>query len=183
MTITVNTTYVREHLHEIADKLAITELVELDLEDGSSLQITATTEPDDLSWGDLEDPAVFGRLEHVHAAPHRPLDFSGDSVKLHVHFPYVTWYEYPPHLRSRRAGGFPDDKSWREARAAHLMYVKDVYLYGYLVVSVELTHNTPEGYSKSWRESIGGIEPFPADEIMIELYRDLLHGVLSTIDA
>lgn len=149
---------IASHLHEDGDTYT---------EDSPTLgKVTfkLCIEHDDLQVGDMEDEEVFGRyaVRQYRDGQElgRPDDFTGAAVKFDsdstqgVYF----WYEPPLHLRSPKRGGFDNVDDWGKAVRENLVIVRNLLSWGYISIGVKLTHVRPDGYTRSWFASIGGVE-------------------------
>lgn len=165
-----------------------------EIEDDDDLwTFTLHVDGDDLSYEDIEDPEVFGQVgwtplwDEDGKRHDRPADFTGAAVKLHLGNNHPSnqnlWYEPPKELRKFKGSGFDTLEGWNEAKALNLRYVTEILMWGYVHISVTLTHERADGYTHEWRSpGLGGVEAMAEPSYIAEIARQEISEIMYQIE-
>lgn len=140
------------------------------------IEYTLRMEPDPyMSIMDEQGEGVWcGRIEwsdndRTTGYPRKPETFcNGRTQRLDTDRGSTLWWEVPADMRSWKAGGFPDEATWKESLSGLRRAIKDILEFGYSTMVLE----SSDGY----QSALGGIEygAEPADFL-----RDLLSDIES----
>lgn len=120
-----------------------------------------------LSFEDIEDPEVFGRVAYADQRRTndfgyhpRPDGFTGAARRFYSESSQgdTYWYEPPADFKRFKGSGFTDIDEWRNAAERHFRHVKSIVSWGYLIVRVKARHVRPDGYEREWYDLVGGVE-------------------------
>ena len=150
---------------------------------------------DDLSYEDMEDEEVFGKVAWIdrgttyyrkqrYENANRPREFTGAARKMTAEsYPGVNqfWYEPPAEFRRFKGSGWEDRDVWEEAAEAHARNVRSIVSWGYNVVTITARHQLPDGYHREWSQAVGGIEAEADRAYLDSVFHDVLHELIGEI--